>query len=353
MADNGQKTEKPTKRRLEKARREGQFPVSREMVSALQFLAFVWVLFTSGGRFVAAISAFFRELLTGSFHLELDSRAVFRLYCHGLTAVIVPILIFGAALTAILLAIQLGTTKLGISAKKLRPDFTKLNPLKRLRQVPKQNLGSFIQAVLLLPLVALAVYAIGRNSLPTLLRLPTLAIRPAAAVVANAVQDLLWRFAWVLVGLGCIDLFRQVRRHATGMRMSKQEIREEMKETDGNPQIKSRVRRIQRDLARRNMMKEIPKASAVIVNPTHYAVAIRYEMDSMAAPKVVAKGRNYLAMRIRQIALEHQVPIVENQPLAQALYKSADVGQEIPANLYRAVAEILAYIYKLMNMRRA
>jgi flagellar biosynthetic protein FlhB len=100
------------------------------------------------------------------------------------------------------------------------------------------------------------------------------------------------------------------------------------------------------------MMKEIPKATAVIVNPTHYAVAILYEMDSMAAPKVVAKGKNYLAMRIRQIAMEHEVPIVENEPLAQSLYKSADVGQEIPANLYRAVAEILAYIYKLMNMRR-
>jgi flagellar biosynthetic protein FlhB len=352
MADNGQRTEKPTKRRREKARREGQFPVSREMVSALQFLVFVWVLFACGGRFVTALAGFFREQLTGSFHLNVDSRTVFRLYYRSLTTAIVPILVFGVVLTAMLLAIQLGTTKLGISAKKLKPDFSKLNPLKKLRQLPKQNTASFVQAVLLLPLVVLVVYAIGRSSLPAFLRLPTMAIRPAAAVVADSVQDLLWRFSWVLVGLGCIDLFRQVRRHATGLRMSKQEIREEMKETDGNPQIKSRVRRIQRDLARRNMMKEIPKATAVIVNPTHYAVAILYEMDSMAAPKVVAKGKNYLAMRIRQIALEHEVPIVENQPLAQSLYKSADVGQEIPANLYRAVAEILAYIYKLMNMRR-
>jgi flagellar biosynthesis protein FlhB len=352
MADNGQKTEKPTKRRLEKARKEGQFPVSKEMVSALQFLAFVWVLFAAGGRFLAAISGFFRELLTGSFHLQLDSRSVFRLYQHTLTTAIVPILIFGAIMAGVLLVIQLGTTKLGVSAKKLKPDLTKLNPLKKLRQLPRQNLSSFMQALLLLPLVVLVVYAIGKSSLPTFIQLPTLAIRPAAAVVGQSVQDLLWRFAWVLVGLGCIDLVRQLRRHATGLRMSKQEIREEMKETDGNPQIKSRVRRIQRDLARRNMMKEIPKASAVIVNPTHYAVAICYEMDSMAAPKIVAKGKNYLAMRIRKIAMEHQVPIVENQPLAQALYKSADVGQEIPAHLYRAVAEILAYIYKLMNMRR-
>jgi flagellar biosynthetic protein FlhB len=115
--------------------------------------------------------------------------------------------------------------------------------------------------------------------------------------------------------------------------------------------MKMRVRRIQRDLARRHMMREVPKATAVIVNPTHYAVAIRYELGSMAAPKVVAKGRNYLALRIRQIALEHQVPIVENKPLAQGLYKSVEVGQEIPAHLYKAVAEVLAYIYRLMNPR--
>lgn len=131
--------------------------------------------------------------------------------------------------------------------------------------------------------------------------------------------------------------------------MSKQDIRDEMKEVEGNPQIKARVRRLQRDLVRRQMMKEVPTATAVVVNPTHYAVAIRYRMDSMTAPVVVAKGKNYLALRIRQLATDHEVPIVENPPLAQALYKTAEVGQEIPAHLYRAVAEILAYIYKLMN----
>ena len=133
--------------------------------------------------------------------------------------------------------------------------------------------------------------------------------------------------------------------------MSKQEIKEEMKELEGNPQMKARVRRLQRDRARRNMMKEIPTATAVVVNPTHYAVAIRYRVEDMAAPLVVAKGKNYLAARIRQRAIEHQVPIVENPPLAQALYKSVEVGQEIPPHLYRAVAEILAYVFKLMNGR--
>jgi flagellar biosynthetic protein FlhB len=134
--------------------------------------------------------------------------------------------------------------------------------------------------------------------------------------------------------------------------MSRQELRDEFKDTEGNPQTKARIRRLQRDLRRRNMMKDVAKATAVVVNPTHYAVAIRYEQGVMAAPVVVAKGKNYLAARIRRRANENQVPIIENPPLAQALYKSVEVGQEIPAHLYRAVAEILAYIFKLMGQTR-
>ena len=120
---------------------------------------------------------------------------------------------------------------------------------------------------------------------------------------------------------------------------------------EGNPQMKMRIRRLQRDLLRRQMMRQVKTATAVIVNPTHFAVAIRYQSEQMAAPKVVAKGRNYLARRIRAVAVEYQIPLVENPPLAQALYKAVDVGQEIPAHLYRAVAEVLAYILRLMNGR--
>ena len=152
--------------------------------------------------------------------------------------------------------------------------------------------------------------------------------------------------------MGLIDLLWQRSRYNRQLRMSKQEIREESKEQQGNPQMKMRIRRIQRDMARRNMMKEIPTATAVIVNPTHYAVAIRYSLHTSGAPKVVAKGKNYLAQKgFGKSRSRIRLPIVENPPLAQALYKSVEVGQEIPADLYRAVAEILAYIYKLMGGR--
>jgi flagellar biosynthetic protein FlhB len=142
-----------------------------------------------------------------------------------------------------------------------------------------------------------------------------------------------------------------MHRYKQDLRMSKQDIKEEMKDLEGNPQMRARIRRLMRERLRRQMMKEVPKATAVVVNPTHFAVAIRYRVESMAAPVVVAKGKNYLALRIRQKAVEHQVPIIENPALAQALYQSVEVGQEIPPHLYRAVAEILAYIYKLMNGR--
>ena len=129
----------------------------------------------------------------------------------------------------------------------------------------------------------------------------------------------------------------------------REEIRQEMKESDGNPEIKGKIRQLQQERARQRMMQEVPKADVVITNPTHYAVAIRYEVNSMGVPVVVAKGKNYLALRIRELARKNQVPVIENPPLAQALYKSVEVGQEIPAHLYRAVAEILAYLYRVLN----
>jgi flagellar biosynthetic protein FlhB len=170
-------------------------------------------------------------------------------------------------------------------------------------------------------------------------------------VVANALQDLLWKASGAFLVFGVVNLFRQRKEWQGDMKMSKQDIKDETKQTEGSPQIKARVRRLQRDLRRRSMMKDIPKATAVIVNPTHFAVAIRYRMASMSAPTVVAKGKNYLALRIRRMANDHSIPIIENPPLAQALYKSAEVGQEIPGHLYKAVAEVLAYIYRIMKGR--
>ncbi len=352
MADQSQRTEKPTKRKLDKARKEGQFPASREFLAGMQFLTFVVLAGVGGSHFLERTCEMARYFLAAAFRLQLSPHGVVNIYRASLGHVFMPLLWMGVCLTSVALAGQLGSTRLGLSFQKLAPDPKRLNPLQKIKNLPAQNMASLFQAVVFLPLIALAVYNIASDNLAAYAGLSHEGIIPALQVVARSLKTLLWKAAILFAFIGCLDFLRVYRRHNKSLKMSKQDVRDEAKETEGNPQIKGRIRRIQRDLARRNMMKEIPKATAVIVNPTHYSVAIRYEMDSMAAPLVLAKGKNYLARRIRQIAMDHQVPIVENEPLAQALYKSAEVGQEIPAHLYRAVAEVLAYIFKLMHPGR-
>jgi flagellar biosynthetic protein FlhB len=151
--------------------------------------------------------------------------------------------------------------------------------------------------------------------------------------------------------LGAVDYYLNRRRIEAGMRMTKQEVKDEARNAEGNPEIRSRIRRRQREIALRSMMADVPKADVVITNPTHYAVALRYKPDSMAAPTVVAKGKGYVALRIREIAQENNVPFVENKPLARALFKSVEIGKQIPVELFKAVAEVLAYVYRLKSMR--
>ena len=344
----GDRTEKPTKRRRDKARREGQFPASRELLNALQLLTFVYLLTSLGGSLVERLRRTFRAELALAFHRTPQVADLCNLAGGMVSLLGIPLLACGSCLMAAVLCAQMGATGFGFAGEKLAPDFTRLNPLRKLRNLPAQNIPAFFQAFFLIVLFSVVVVGLARDNEEVFSRLPLMGIEGSWAAVRAALASLLWKCASIVLVIGLFQFVREKRRHMKGLRMSKQEIRDEVKETEGNPQIKGRIRRIQRDLARRRMMKEVPTATAVVVNPTHYAVAIRYEMSAMTAPRVVAKGRNYLARRIREIAMSHQVPIVENQPLAQALYKHVDVGQEIPAHLYRAVAEILAYIYRLM-----
>jgi flagellar biosynthetic protein FlhB len=349
MADHSGKTEQPTQRRVQKARKEGQFLSAREFVAALQFIVFLALLGAGGARWLAQFGQTARALFSFAFRGELSPQVLSHIAWQLFWTHLLPLILAGAAVVMVTLGIRLGTTRFGFSLKRLAPDPKRLNPFSKLRELPRQNLAALVEAALLLPLFLGAVYVIARDRLEAFLLLPLQSVASGASLLGASLMDLLWKAAGLFVVFGAVDLFRQMRRYQQDLRMSKQEIREEMKDIEGNPQMKARIRRLQRERMRRQMMKEIPKATAVIVNPTHFAVAIRYQMEAMAAPVIVAKGKNYLALRIRQKAVEHQVPVIENPPLAQALYKSVDVGQEIPAHLYRAVAEILAYIFKLMN----
>jgi flagellar biosynthetic protein FlhB len=347
MAERG--TEKPTQKRIDKSREEGRFPVSRDLVQAAQFLAFTVLVTTWAPQWIDRAGRASKQILTSGFRGELTPNSFVSLFGRHLLSQLGSTLMAGFVLTLAALAAQLASTQLGFAPSKLQPDFARLNPVPRLTSLGPQNMMQALKAVVLLPILVFAVWLAVRQNLEGFLALPWLSVRPGMVEVGVAMKRLLWYGAVLLLLSGILDWTWQKHQLNKTLKMSKQEIRDESKESEGNPETKSRVRRVQREMARRNMMKEVTKATAVIVNPTHYAVAIHYQIESAAAPRVVAKGRDYLALRIRQKALDHQVPIVENRPLAQALYKSVEVGQEIPPHLYRAVAEILAYIYRLMN----
>lgn len=351
MADNGQKTEQPTQRRVKKAREEGNFASAKVFVNALQFLAFVAMMHSWGSVWVTAIHRNLASLLNHASTARMDPKFVVYISLDLARETLMPLMLLGAVLMVVTLAAQFFVTRLGLSLKKLAPDFNRLNPITRMKELPKQNIPALLQAMVMLPVFGAVVYFLVRDNFNELLTLPLTTVASGATQVGRTIESLLWKASGVFLIFGLVDLFRQKRRYQQDLRMSKQEIRDELKEVEGNPMMKARIRRIRRDMARKRMMQAVPNATAVIVNPTHYAIALKYTMNSQGAPTVVAKGKNYLALRIRQKAIDAGVPLIENPPLAQALYKSVDIGQEIPAQFYRAVAEILAYVYRLMNGR--
>jgi len=349
VADNSQKTEGASPRRLQKARKEGDFPAARELVSAIQFFSFILLAGAYFPNWLQSVQSAFQLGLRQSFSASLTPNDLIAMFLRLSNAVLRPLAILGLGLLAITVFFQMASTNLGFSLARLAPRFDRLNPVRKLKDMPGRNLGNLFQAVVMIPVMFWLTWSMVKDRLPELLRLPMMPVTTGAAAAGLLVKDAMRKASFVLLLLGFVMLVRERSRYNKRLRMSKQDLRDELKDTEGNPQTKARIRRLQRDMRRKNMMREIAKATAVIVNPTHYAVAIRYEQGAMAAPLVVAKGKNYLAARIRLRANENLVPIIENPPLAQALYKSVDVGQEIPAHLYRAVAEILAYIFKLMG----
>ena len=350
MAEN--RTEQPTPRRLQNARKEGNFAPAGMAIPAAQLAAFL-VLLNFGGQTAAMEMA--RALKT-LLRLAFAPAAL-----AGASALFVPLLaspaklflIPAAGLTALSLATQLTLTGFAFSGSRIAPQWKRLNPLSRIAQMPKNALASGVEACLLLAAAAYLAWDFYGAVAASRVIEGDHTLASAAMTARELIGRMLSRASLLALTYGAVNFFRQRMQWANSLKMTKEEVKRESKESEGNPQIKMRIRRIQRDFLRRRMMADVAKASAVIVNPTHYAVALAYDMESGGAPRVVAKGKNYMALRIRLKALQNQVPIVENPPLAQALYQAAGIGQEIPAHLSRAVAEVLAYIFRIMNGRLA
>lgn len=351
MAENdSEKTEQPSGRRREQARKEGNFASSKELSTFFVIVASVMVLYFSSGWMFYSMGEVMKKSFM-SFKLEFTISSVSDLFkgiSYKFLLIVLPALaipIFGA----ISYVLQNGFM---LTGKPLAFNFSKLNPISGVGRLFSLNsISELVKAILKISVLSYVVYGAVAGEWSKLPFLMDMEVVASAYYMAAICYKIMIRTVWVLAIIAIIDYAFQRWTFEKGLRMSKQELKEEMKEMEGDPLIKARIRSMQKEMARKRMMAAVPRADVVITNPTHLAVALKYDKKKGKAPMVVAKGAGTIAERIREIAKEHRVPIVENKPLARNLFKHVDIGKEIPATLYKAVAEILAYVFKLKGRR--
>jgi flagellar biosynthetic protein FlhB len=350
--DRDQRTEQPTPKRLDEARERGQVPRSRELAGTAVMVCGAAALLLGGGSLAGGLESVMRA------GLELD-RAALADPMAGLGAFNAAILAAGLALAPlvgvlVLVAIvaPLATGGFVFSGQALAPDFNRLNPAEGIKRVfGLQGLAELAKALAKFVVVGGTAALVVWWLLPHMMALagmPTAgALREAAWLLGLAALVM----SGALVLVAAVDVPFQLWSHRRNLRMTRQELLDELKQTEGRPEVRSRVRAAQRELARRRMLQDVPRADVVVTNPTHYAVALKYEPGRMRAPRVLAKGRDLVALEIRRVAAEHGVALFEAPPLARALYATTDIGREIPSGLYLAVAQVLTYVYQLRAAR--
>jgi flagellar biosynthetic protein FlhB len=339
------KSEKATVRRRQRARNEGQVARSRDLVSALTLLAVTEAIAFEARLWVGSWRDFVVRLLDTGSKPEIEiSGYIFNWTAIAIAKWISPILLVGFLISVLSAGAQGGFV---FAPDALTPKFNRLNPVTNLGQIFSiSGLSRLLRSLIPGSAIAFIAYKLLQRELPEITHLAQLGSQGLLARIASLWFELSWKCGLVLLAWSAADYGFQKWNYERGLRMTKQEVKEESKDNDGNPATRGRRRTLRRALLKRIIAKDIARATAVVTNPTHYAVAIEYRPESMAAPVVVAKGRNLLAARIRKLARQYEVPIIENPPLAQALYKMAEVGQSIPPQLYAAVAEILAFLYR-------
>lgn len=349
MADDN-KTEKATEHRRHKAREEGQVVRSRELTATAAMLTAILVLVAQEPAGLTLWRQFFRAVLDHAVRDELSlATPLFPWTAQLLFNWTWKPLAAAWAVAVLVTVVQGGFI---FAPKLLAPDVAKLNPAKKIGQIfsittPVQVLKALVPSSAII-FIAIDIF---RHEWPTLGLGLWASPRQISAHIFNLAFEVFWKSSLVLLAWAAVDYIAMRQKFESGLRMSKQEIRDEMKQTDGNPATRGRIRRLQRQARRKRMLQATKRATVVITNPTHFAIALEYG-DQMAAPTVVAKGQNLLAQQIKEIARWDGIPIVENPPLAQSLYRTVEVGQAIPEKLYAAVAEILAYVFR-MNAQQA
>ena len=347
----GERTEEPSQRRLQEARERGQIPRSRELTNFATMIGGSAALVAIGGSLTARLSQMMRNGLSIDANTlrNTDSMAA-ALGDAGVSAVLALLPVFGALVALVLLAsVLLGGWN--FSPRAMTPDFSRLSPIAGLQRLfGLRGLTELGKALLKCLVVGGVCAGIVTWIFGDVLSLARMAPR---AAVGRGAGLLSWAFVWLCASLALVaivDVPLQLFQFKRALRMTRQELRDESKEMDGRPETKQRIRQMQQTLARRRMMHKVPTADVVIVNPTHFAVALKYDPMKMRAPRVLAKGVDMVAQNIRRIAEEHRVPVFESPKLARALYRSTDLNKEIPAGLYVAVAQVLSYIFRLRTL---
>ncbi|ATF92171.1 flagellar biosynthesis protein FlhB [Cedecea neteri] len=349
-----EKTEAPTAHRLEKAREEGQIPRSRELTSLLMLLVGLCIIWMGGASLGKMLGAMLSDGLHFDHKIINDPSLVVNQISHLIKLAVMALLPLISGLVIVAIAAPMLLGGVNFSSKAIQFNLGKLNPITGIKRMfSMQTAAELLKAMLKAVLVGCVAGWYLWHNWPAMMRLMSESPVTALASALNMVA-----LCALLVILGLIpmvgfDVFFQIYSHIKKLRMTRQDIRDEYKQNEGDPHIKGRIRQQQRAIARRRMMADVPKADVIVTNPTHYAVALQYDENKMSAPKVLAKGAGLIAQRIKEIGNENRIPMLEAPPLARALYRHAEIGQQIPGQLYSAVAEVLAWVWQLRRWRVA
>ncbi len=346
-----ERTETATTKRREDARRKGQVARSMDINSAFVLMFGLLLLFVSGDLMLNGLSSATRDYLGRASTLARGMDSVRDIV---LDVILRTITILGPVMGGLMIVgIAAGYAQVGPmwSVEALQPKFSKINPAHGIKKVllSRRSLVEIGKNIAKASVVGVVAYVALKGVIAESVSLMDTDSAGIFAFMASASVGVGLKTGLAFLGIAVIDFFYQRFEHEKSLKMTKEEVREESKELEGDPLVRGRIRTIQRKIAYKRMMHEVPKADVVVTNPTHLAVALKYDSEKMAAPHVVAKGAGFIAERIKAIAREHAVPIVEDKPLARALYKGVEVGDEIPEKLFQAVAQVLAYIYRLKS----
>lgn len=355
FADDGQggeKTEEPTQKKLDDARDEGQVAKSREIANGLGLLALFLVLKlwigTMGRQFLESFDMVYARIpdickLRGGTSPAGDIATLLRIIMLRLLLIILPVFLVGVIVAFVSDLVQV---KWHPTTKPLKPKGSKLNPINGFKKIfSAQSLVELVKSIAKIFLIAYVTYSYIKDKQPLLFSLYDMPMMQSVNLIGNTVINLGIRISAIYMIIAALDFAYQKYKFNKDMKMTKQEIKEEYKNSEGDPEIKGKIKQRMREASQRRMMQSVPQADVVITNPTHYAVAVKYDPETAPAPIVVAKGADFVAQKIKEIARENDVQIVEDKPLARMLYANVDIDDQVPPELYQAVAEVLAFVY--------